>query len=347
MAEPTRIAPGNFTGDMVDDFRFTRRTGLGAALAGAFGLFTGLPARAADTWPTRPIKLEVGFTAGGAVDNVARQMGQALGARLGQTFVIENRAGATGTLAADFVAKSAPDGSTLLLGTQSTMLVAPAVYPRLPFKPLEDLVPVSLIASVPLVLAVHPSLPVHNVKELIALAKAEKGQLAYASSGQGGPQHVATELLKQMAGVDMVHVPYKGESLALNDAMGGQVKVLFGNLPTMLPVVRSGKLRAIAVSSLQRAEAAPDIPTVAESGLPGFEALTWFGIFAPRGTPAPVIQRLYGEVRASLDDAAAAERLKAQGLTLVGSDPEHFRQYMQAESVKWARLVQSAKIRPE
>jgi tripartite-type tricarboxylate transporter receptor subunit TctC len=308
---------------------------------------TGLPAWAAEKWPTKPIRLEVGFTAGGAVDNVARQMGQAMGARLGQSFIIENRAGATGTLAAAYAAKAEPDGYTLLLATQSTMLVAPAVYPNLPFKPLEDLVPVSLIASVPLVLAVHPSLPVHNVKDLIALAKAQKGQLAYASSGQGGPQHVAMELLKQMAGVDLVHIPYKGESLAINDAMGGQVKVLFGNLPTMLPIVRSGKLRAIAVSSLQRAEAAPEIPTVAESGLPGFEALTWFGIFAPKGTPAPIITRVYQEARASLNDPATAERLKAQGLTLVGSDPAHFRQYMQTESVKWAKLVASAKIRPE
>jgi len=331
----------------LNEFRVTRRDGMRVALAGAATFMTGLPAWAAETWPTKPIKLEVGFTAGGAVDNVARQMGQALGARLGQSFVIENKAGATGTLAADYVAKAPPDGYTLLLGTQSTMLVAPAVYPKLPFKPLEDLVPVSLIASVPLVLAVHPSLPVHNVKELIALAKAQKGELAYASSGQGGPQHVATELLKQMAGVDLVHVPYKGESLALNDAMGGQVKVLFGNLPTMLPVVRSGKLRAIAVSSLQRAEAAPDIPTIAESGLAGFEALTWFGVFAPNGTPAPIVTRLYNEVHASLADPATADRLKAQGATLVGSNPEQFRQYMKAESVKWAKLVQSAKIRPE
>jgi tripartite-type tricarboxylate transporter receptor subunit TctC len=317
------------------------------ALAGAAALMTGLPAWAAETWPTKPIKLEVGFTAGGAVDNVARQMGQAMGSRLGQSIVVDNKAGATGTLAADYVAKSAPDGYTLLLGTQSTMLVAPAVYPNLPFKPLEDLVPVSLIASVPLILAVHPSLPVKTVKDLIALAKSEKGQLAYASSGQGGPQHVATELLKQMAGVDMVHVPYKGESMAINDAMGGQVKVLFGNLPTMLPAVRSGKLRAIAVSSLQRAEAAPDIPTIAESGLPGFEALTWFGIFAPKGTPAPVVTRLYNEARASLKDAATAERLKGQGLTLVGSDPEQFRKYMKVESEKWAKLVQTARIKPE
>jgi len=324
-----------------------RRAGLRVALAGTAALLLGLPAFAADAWPSKPIKLEVGFTAGGAVDNVARQVGQALGPRLGQSLVVENRAGATGTLAADNVAKATPDGYTLLLGTQSTMLVAPALYPKLPFKPLEDLTPISLIASVPLVLVVNPAVPVHNVKELIALARAEKGELAYASSGQGGPQHVATELLDQMAGVHMVHVPYKGESLAMNDVMGGQVKVMFGNLPTLLPAIQSGKLRAIAVSSLQRSEAAPDIPTIAESGLPGFEALTWFGLFAPRGTPAPVITRLYNEVHTSLADATTRDRLRAQGLTVVGSDPEHFRQYMKTESVKWGKLVASAKIKPE
>lgn len=329
----------------MNEFRVTRRAGLRAALAGAASFMTGLPAWAADKWPTKPIKLEVGFAPGGAVDIVARQMGQAMGARLGEPFVIENRAGATGTLAAAYAAKAEPDGYTLLLATQSTMLVAPAVYPNLPFKS-DELEPVSLIASVPLVLAVHPSLPVHSVKDLIALAKAQKGQLAYASSGQGGPQHVAMELLKQMAGVDMVHVPYKGESLAINDALGGQVKVLFGNLPTMLPVVQSGKLRAIAVSSLKRAEAAPELPTIAESGLPGFEALTWFGLFAPKGTPAPIITRVYQEAQASLKDRATSERLKAQGMTLEGTDPEHFRQYMKTESVKWGKLVQSAKIRP-
>lgn len=329
----------------MNEFRVTRRAGLRAALAGAATVLTGLPAWAAGKWPTKPIKLEVGFAPGGAVDNVARQMGQAMGARLGESFIVENRAGATGTLAAAYAAKAEPDGYTLLLATQSTMLVAPAVYPNLPFKP-DELEPVTLVASVPLVLAVHPSLPVHSVKDLIALAKAQKGQLAYASSGQGGPQHVAMELLKQMAGVDMVHIPYKGESLAINDAMGGQVKVLFGNLPTMLPVVRSGKLRAIAVSSLKRAEAAPELPTIAESGLPGFEALTWFGFFAPKGTPAPVITRVYETARASLNDPATAARLKAQGLTLDGTDPAQFRAYMKTESVKWARLVQSAKIKP-
>jgi len=330
----------------------TRRQGLCAAAAmTATVLWTGQPAVAAaaasDGWPNRPIKLLVGFSAGGAVDNVGRQVAQALGPRLGQSMIVENKSGATGTLAADIAAKSAPDGYTLLLGSQSTMLVAPALYPKLPFRPMEDLAPISLIASVPLVLVVHPSVAVRNVKDLIALARAKKGELAYGSSGQGGSQHVAAELMAQMARVEMVHVPYKGEANALADLMGAQVTVMFGNLPTLLPAIRSGKVRAIAVSSPQRSEVAPDIPTIAESGLPGFEALTWFGLFAPAATPKPIIERLHREVVVSLADADFQLKMRGQGLTLVGNDPAQFRKYMQTETVKWAKLVESAKIKPE
>ncbi|MCZ2496478.1 tripartite tricarboxylate transporter substrate binding protein [Xylophilus sp. Kf1] len=289
----------------------------------------------------------VGFSAGGAVDNVARQLGQALGLRLGQPVIVENKAGATGTVAADVVAKAPADGYTTLLGTQSTMLVAPAMYPKLPFKPLEDLAPVSLVASVPLVLVVHPSVPVRTVKEFIDLARERKGEWVYASSGQGGPQHVAMELLAQTAGVQLVHAPYKGEANALADLMGSQITVMFGNLPTMLPAIKAGKVRAIAVSSLQRSDAAPDIPTVAESGLGGFEALTWFGVFAPRATPQPVIERLHKDIVDSLADKAVQAQMRAQGLTLVGNTPAQFRAYLQTETVKWAKLVESAKVRPE
>lgn len=326
----------------------TRRQGLGALGAALAAAATGNAAWAStEAWPNRSIKLLIGFSAGGAVDNVGRQLAQGLGPRLGQTMIVENKPGATGILAGDATAKALPDGYTVLLGTQSTMLVAPAVYPKMPFRPMEDLAPISLIASVPLVLVVHPSVAVHNVKELIALARAQKGELAYASSGQGGPQHVASELLNQMAGVKMVHIPYKGESNALADVLGGQVPVMFGNLPTLLPSIRAGKLRAIAVSSLQRSEVAPDIPTVAESGLAGFEALTWFGLFTPAATPKPIIERLHREVVASLADKEFQAKLQAQGLTLVGNDPAQFRSYMQKETVKWARLVESAKIKPD
>lgn len=323
-----------------------RRSVLVALAVAGLGCL-GSVAAASDAYPSKPIRLLVGFSAGGAVDNVARQLGQGLSQKLGQPVVIENKPGATGTIAADAAAKAAPDGYTLLLGTQSTMLVAPSLYPNLGFKPLQDFVPISLVASVPLVLVVNPSVPVKNIKEFIELARARNGGLMYASSGQGGPQHVASELLAQMAGVKLGHVPYKGEALALNDVLGNQVPVMFGNLPTMLPHIRSGKVRAIAVSSLQRSEAAPDIPTIAESGLAGFEALTWFGVFAPAATPGPVVSRLEESIKQTLADPATKTKLQAQGLTVVGNSPDQFRAYMKTETVKWAKLVESAQIKPE
>jgi tripartite-type tricarboxylate transporter receptor subunit TctC len=327
-------------------FSNTRRS-LMLALAAAGCAWTCTAAAANDVYPAKPVRLLVGFSAGGAVDNVARQLGQALTTRLGQPFVVENKPGATGTIAAEVTAKSPADGYTLLLGTQSTMVVAPGLYPKLNFKPLEDFIPISLVASVPLALVVHPSLPVKNVKELIALARSKNGGLMYASSGQGGPQHVASELLASMAGVEMVHVPYKGEANALNDLLGNQVPIMFGNLPTLLPHIRSGKVKVLAVSSLQRAEAAPDIPTIAESGLPGFEALTWFGLYAPAGTPRPVVDRLVTAVTQSLADPAIKSKLRAQGLTIVGNNPDQFRAYMKTEMVKWGKLIETAHIKAE
>jgi tripartite-type tricarboxylate transporter receptor subunit TctC len=326
-------------------FSNTRRS-LMLALATAGCAWT-CTAAANDVYPSRPVRLMVGFSAGGAVDNVARQLGQSLTSKLGQPFVIENKPGATGTIAADLTAKSPADGYTLLLGTQSTMVVAPGLYPKLNFKPLEDFIPISLVASVPLALVVHPSVPAKNVKELIELARSKKGELMYASSGLGGPQHVASELLASMAGVQMVHVPYKGEANALSDVLGNQVPVMFGNLPTLLPHIRSGKVKVLAVSSLQRAEAAPDIPTIAESGLPGFEALTWFGLYAPAGTPRPVIDRLVTGVSQSLADPTAKSKLRAQGLTVVGNTPDQFRAYMKTEVVKWGKLIETAQIKAE
>jgi tripartite-type tricarboxylate transporter receptor subunit TctC len=331
---------------MKTTFSPTRRS-LVLALAAAGFAWSGAAAAADAAYPSHPVRLMVGFSPGGAVDNVARQLGQSLALKLGQPFVVENKPGATGTIAAEAAARAAPDGYTLLLGTQSTMVVAPGLFPKLNFKPLDDFIPISLVASVPLALVVNSSLPVKNVKELIELARSKNGGLMYASSGQGGPQHVASELLASMAGVKMVHVPYKGEANALNDLLGNQVPVMFGNLPTMLPYIHSGKVKVIAVSSLQRAEAAPDIPTIAESGLPGFEALTWFGLYAPAGTPRPVVDRLYTNVKQTLADPAVRKKLQAEGLTVVGSTPEQFRAYMKTEAVKWGKLIETAHIKAE
>lgn len=323
-----------------------RRHLLGAAMAiGVLAAASGVHAQGA--YPDKPTTLLVGFSAGGAVDNVARLLGQGLGQTLGQPYVIENRAGATGTIAAEAAARAQPDGYTLLLGTQSTMVVAPSMYPNLRFDPIKSFVPVSLISSVPLVLVVNPALPLHNVQDVIKYLKDKKGQVTYASSGLGGPQHVSAELFAAMAGVQMVHVPYKGESQAITDVLGNQIPLMFSNLPTLLPHIRSGKLRAIAVSSLQRSPTAPEIPTVAESGLPGFEALTWFGLYAPAGTPPAVVQKLEQGVKTALADPGMREKMELQGMNIEGRDSAAFKTYMQAESVKWGDLIRKSGIKPE
>jgi tripartite-type tricarboxylate transporter receptor subunit TctC len=301
----------------------------------------------AQNYPSKPVKVMVGFSPGGAVDNVARLLSQSMSKGMGGSFIVENRPGATGIIAAEQVAKSPPDGYTLLLATQSTMVVAPSVFPKMSFDPVADFTPISLIASVPMVLVVANSVPVKNVQELIAYAKSQKGGLPYASSGQGGPQHVATELFASMAKVDMVHVPYKGEANAISDLLGNQVPVMFGNLPSLLPHIKSGKLRAIAVSSLQRSSAAPDIPTVAESGLPGFETLTWFGLFAPANMPQPIVDRLNAEVKKSLASPEVHAKLVQQGLTVVGGSSAELKAYMKQEVPKWAKLLKNANIKPE
>jgi tripartite-type tricarboxylate transporter receptor subunit TctC len=298
-------------------------------------------------YPDKPVKMLVGFSPGGAVDNVARLLSQSMSKSMGASFIVENRPGATGIIAAEQTAKAPADGYTLLMATQSTMVVAPSIYPKMSFDPVADFTPISLIASVPMVLVVGNEIPVKNVQELIAYARRQKGGLTYASSGQGGPQHVAAELFASMAKVDMTHVPYKGEANAISDLLGNQVPVMFGNLPSMLPHIKSGKLRAIAVSSLQRSSAAPNIPTVAESGLPGFETLTWFGLFAPANMPQPVVERLNAEVKKSLASPEVHAKLVQQGLTVVGGTSAELKGYMKQEVPKWATLLKNANIKPE
>ncbi len=314
-------------------------------LALCAGIFPGVAFAAG--YPDKPVKMLVGFSPGGAVDNVARLLSQSLAKSMGASFIVENRPGATGIIAAEQTAKAAADGYTLLMATQSTMVVAPSIYPKMSFDPVTDFTPISLIASVPMVLVVGNEIPVKNVQELIAYAKRQKGGLTYASSGQGGPQHVAAELFASMAKVDMTHVPYKGEANAISDLLGNQVPVMFGNLPSMLPHIKSGKLRALAVSSLQRSSVAPDIPTVAESGLPGFETLTWFGLFAPANMPQPVVERLNAEVKKSLASPEVHAKLVQQGLTVVGGTSAELKGYMKQEVPKWATLLKNANIKPE
>lgn len=296
----------------------------------------------AQTYPTKPIRLVVPFPAGGTTDILAREVGQRLSVSLGQPVVIDNRPGAAGNIGSDLVAKSAADGYTLLMCTVSTHAINPNLYAKLPYDHVKDFAPVILVAGVPNVLEVTPTLPVNSVADLIKLAKENPGQINFASSGSGTSIHLSGELFKTMAGVDMTHVPYKGSAPALTDLIAGHVQVMFDNLPSSLPQIKAGKLRAIAVTSGQRAPALPSVPTIAESGLPGFEASSWFGIVAPAGTPPTVIARLNADVNQWLQSPEAKEKLLAQGAVAAGGSPEQFAAHIRAETEKWARVVKDS-----
>ena len=296
----------------------------------------------AQAYPTRPIRLVVPFPAGGTTDILAREVGQRLSMTLGQPVVIDNRPGAAGNIGADLVAKSAPDGYTLLMGTVGTHAINASLYAKMPYDHVKDFAPVILVAGVPNVLEVNPALPVNSVADLIKLAKAKPGQINFASSGSGTSIHLSGELFKTMAGVDMTHVPYKGSAPAITDLIGGQVQVMFDNLPSSLQFIKAGKLRAIAVTSAKRAPALPDVPTIAESGLPGFEASSWFGIVAPAGMPPAIIARINNDVDQWLQSSEAKEKLLAQGAIPAGGTPEQFAAHIRAETEKWAKVVKAS-----
>jgi tripartite-type tricarboxylate transporter receptor subunit TctC len=296
----------------------------------------------AQSYPNRPIRLVVPFPAAGTTDILARAAAQKLTESLGQAVVVDNRPGAGGNIGSDLVAKSAPDGYTLLMGTVGTHAINPSLYSKMPYDHVKDFVPVVLVAGVPNVLVVNPALPVNSVADLIKLAKDKPGTINFASSGSGTSIHLSGELFKTMAGVDMTHVPYKGSSPALTDLIGGQVQVMFDNLPSALPQIKGGKLRAIAVTSLKRAPALPDIPTISESGLPGFEASSWFGVLAPAGTPGTIVARINAEVNKWLQSADAREKLIAQGAEAAGGSPEQFAAHIRAETDKWAKVVRAS-----
>jgi tripartite-type tricarboxylate transporter receptor subunit TctC len=296
----------------------------------------------AQSYPNRTIRLVVPFPAAGTTDILARAAAQKLTEAFGQSVVVDNRPGAAGNIGADVVAKSAPDGYTLLMGTVGTHAINPSLYSKMPYDHVKDFVPVVLVAGVPNVLVVNPALPVNSVADLIKLAKDKPGQINFASSGSGTSIHLSGELFKTMAGVDITHVPYKGSSPALVDLIGGQVQIMFDNLPSALPQIKAGKLRAIAVTSLKRAPVLPDVPTISESGLPGFEASSWFGVLAPAGTLAPIVARINTEVNKWLQSADAREKLLSQGAETAGGSPEQFVNHIRAESEKWAKVVKAS-----
>ena len=321
-----------------------RRWGWSAALAAM--LLPLLPvASVAQSWPARPVRLVVPFPPGGATDLLARQLAQRLGDGWGQTLVVENRGGASGAIATEHVARQPGDGYTLLFATASTHAINPAVS-KVPFHPLKDFTPVVNVAAAPLGLVVHPSLPARSVKELIALLRGRPGQVDMASFGTGTGSHLAGELFKVMAKVDMVHVPYKGGAAAMTDLLGGHVTLLFDTLSNTLVHAQSGKLRLLASTGPSRVAAMPSLPTIAET-LPGYDAMTWFGILGPAAMPRAVVVRVNGDVAKVLQVNEVRASLAAQGFEPAAGTPEAFAAQIQADLSKWARLVAEAKIRVE
>ena len=296
----------------------------------------------AQAFPAKPARIVNPFAPGGATDIIARHMAQKLTESWGQPVVVENRAGASGAIGVEHVAKSAPDGYTLLIATQTTHAANPALYAKLPYDAAKDFAPLTLAGSTPLALLVHPSLPVDDVRALIAHAKSNPGKLAYASGGNGTSQHLSMELVKSMTGTFMVHIPYKGAGPAMTDFLGGQVNLMFDNLPTALPHVKAGKLKALAVSTASRTALAPELPTMAESGLPGFDLATWFAFFAPAATPRALVDRISADMRRALTQPDTREKLVGIGVDIRASTPDELAAFHRAELAKWAKIVKDS-----
>ena len=295
----------------------------------------------AATFPDKPLKIVVTFTTGGAPDILARIIGERLTAAWGQPVIVDNKPGAGGNVGADFVAKSAPDGYTLVVGTVGTHSINPALYAKMPYDAVKDFTPITLIATTPNMLVINNDVPAKNLKDFIALGKKE-GKMTFASSGSGTSIHVSGELFKTMTGIDMVHIPHTGRATAIPDLLGGRVTMMFDNMPASLALVREGKLRALGVTSSTRSPAAPDIPTIAESGLPGFDAVSWFALFAPANTPKPIIDKLQAEVRRILKTPDVTKKLADNGLDPVGGTSEELAAYQKSEITKWAKVVKES-----
>ena len=304
-------------------------------------------AQAQAPFPNKPIRLIVTSPAGGSNDILNRTLGAKLAENLGQPVLIDNRPGASGFVAAEMVAKSPADGYTLLAATEATLVTNPLFFPKVPYDPERDFAPVTIAVEVSYVLLVHPSVPAKTVRELIALARSKPGQLNYASSGNGSSFHLSMELFKRMAGVDIVHVPFKGSALSVNSMLAGEVQIMFNGTPNGVPLAKSGRLRALAVAGAKRSPLAPELPTIAESGLPGYEMGGWFGTVAPTGTPAPVIAKLNSEYVRALRAPEVRERLEGFGFEVVGSTPGEFASRMRSESQRVARVIRESGAKPD
>jgi tripartite-type tricarboxylate transporter receptor subunit TctC len=301
----------------------------------------------AQQYPVKPVRVIVGFTAGGPSDIVGRIVATQLTERMGRQFVVENRAGATGMIGAELVAKAPPDGYALYIASQTTHAVAPYMYSKPLYDPVKEFATVSLVAHNPLLMTVHPSFGVKSVKDLIAIARAQPGAVNFATGGIGSSPHMSMELLKSMAKIDMVPIHYKGDGAAVIDLIGGQVPLFSASIAGLLQYVKTGKLRGIAVTGSKRSAIAPEFPTIAESGLPGFEVVTWFGLLTTAGTAPEIINRIYGELGKSLEQLAVKEQITKLGLEIVGSSPDQYAQFLRSENVKWGNMVRQLKLKAD
>jgi tripartite-type tricarboxylate transporter receptor subunit TctC len=329
---------------MTGSRRFRR---LGAAILAALTLLpAGVGAQGADGYPVKPIRFILPFPPGGGTDILGRLLSERLAARLGQPVVIENRGGAGGNVGAEAAAKSAPDGYTIVLVAPS-LAISPSLYSKLAYDPVKDFSPVSLVATVPNVMVTHPSVPARTLSEFIALAKKKPGAMNFGSGGNGTSNHLAGELFNIVAGVRLVHVPYKGVNLAMNDVMAGEVQLVVIGIPAAAPHIKAGKLRALAVIDSRRAAALPEVPTVAEAGLPGFEVTTWYGVLTPAGTPRPIVTRLNAEIVKVMQAPEMKDRLASMATEPVTSTPEAFAELIRQEIVKWGKVVRAAGLKAD
>ena len=326
----------------------TRRRATSLALLACAALGTlPLPAQAQEAWPAKPIKIIVPFAAGGTSDALARLLGQKLQESLKQTVIVENKGGAGGVIGADAAAKSLPDGYTLLLGTIASHAINPAMQPKMPYDAAKDFAPVFFVGNIANVLLVGAAQPMKNVKDLIAAAKAKPATLGYGTPGTGSSQHLSGEKFKLDAGIDLVHIPYKGSGPSMQDLIAGQIPISFDTALTALPYITSGKVRALAVTSAKRAKVLPDVPTLAEAGLRGFDVASWQAIFAPAGTPAPIVKRVNEELTKIVAQTTVAARLYTMGVENVPMTPAQLGEFQRAELVKWAKIVKDGNVKPE
>ena len=322
-----------------------RRIWVGVAVSMA--ALSSLPAMAQGAYPNKPVKLIVPFPPGGGNDVIGRVIAQKLADRWGQSVVVENRAGANGIVGLQALMQSPADGYTLAVGAAGPLAVNPSLYAKLPYDPVKDFTPITNLVNYPLLLVTHPSVPAKSVRELVALAKAKPGQLSYASPGSGNSGHLAGELFNTMAGVQTVHIPYKGQGPALTDLLAGQVQMLYSSIPSVIQQVKSGQLKALAVGSAKRLASLPDVPTISESGVPGYEAYSWVGLVAPANTPADIVKKIHRDVSDILKDKDVADKLNQQGALPVGDAPDEFAIYIKNEIVKWGKVVRDANIKAD